>query len=98
MVIVVMPLFVVVLVRLRQRSPGGEPVPVVMRDTIEFLSEHGNNNTFFFFYCVFGIVLISRVFAWTGLEIEGIFRRSANITLVKDVQLKYNSGRIDQST
>ncbi|XP_024917920.1 rho GTPase-activating protein 1 [Cynoglossus semilaevis] len=59
--------FGVPLTLLRQRSPGGEPVPVVMRDTIEFLSEH-------------------------GLEIEGIFRRSANITLVKDVQLKYNSG------
>uniref|UniRef100_A0A3Q1GZ58 Rho GTPase activating protein 1 n=1 Tax=Acanthochromis polyacanthus TaxID=80966 RepID=A0A3Q1GZ58_9TELE len=28
----------------------------------------------------------------TGLEIEGIFRRSANVTLVKDVQLRYNSG------
>ncbi|XP_038572030.1 rho GTPase-activating protein 1 [Micropterus salmoides] len=27
-----------------------------------------------------------------GLEIEGIFRRSANVTLVKDVQLRYNSG------
>lgn len=29
----------------------------------------------------------------SGLEIEGIFRRSANVTLVKEVQLKYNSGR-----
>lgn len=28
----------------------------------------------------------------SGLEIEGIFRRSANVTLVKEVQLKYNSG------
>uniref|UniRef100_A0A3P8SI92 Rho GTPase activating protein 1 n=1 Tax=Amphiprion percula TaxID=161767 RepID=A0A3P8SI92_AMPPE len=28
----------------------------------------------------------------TGLEIEGIFRRSANVTLVKEVQLRYNSG------
>ncbi|XP_029577851.1 rho GTPase-activating protein 1 isoform X1 [Salmo trutta] len=27
-----------------------------------------------------------------GLEIEGIFRRSANVTLVKDVQHRYNSG------
>ncbi|XP_029030009.1 rho GTPase-activating protein 1 [Betta splendens] len=27
-----------------------------------------------------------------GLEIEGIFRRSANVTLVKEVQRKYNSG------
>ncbi|RVE75007.1 hypothetical protein OJAV_G00012580 [Oryzias javanicus] len=27
-----------------------------------------------------------------GLEIEGIFRRSANVTLVKEVQSKYNSG------
>ncbi|XP_037618267.1 rho GTPase-activating protein 1-like [Sebastes umbrosus] len=27
-----------------------------------------------------------------GLEIEGIFRRSANVTLVKEVQLRYNSG------
>uniref|UniRef100_A0A665UND1 Rho GTPase activating protein 1 n=1 Tax=Echeneis naucrates TaxID=173247 RepID=A0A665UND1_ECHNA len=52
---------------LRQRSPDGDPVPVVMRDTISFLSEQ-------------------------GLEIEGIFRRSANVTLVKEVQLKYNSG------
>uniref|UniRef100_A0A669DH42 Rho GTPase-activating protein 1 n=1 Tax=Oreochromis niloticus TaxID=8128 RepID=A0A669DH42_ORENI len=28
----------------------------------------------------------------SGLEIEGIFRRSANVTLVKEVQLRYNSG------
>uniref|UniRef100_A0A667XJK0 Rho GTPase-activating protein 1-like n=1 Tax=Myripristis murdjan TaxID=586833 RepID=A0A667XJK0_9TELE len=27
-----------------------------------------------------------------GLDIEGIFRRSANVTLVKEVQLRYNSG------
>ncbi|KAK5875331.1 hypothetical protein CesoFtcFv8_027818 [Champsocephalus esox] len=27
-----------------------------------------------------------------GLEIEGIFRRSANVTLVKETQLQYNSG------
>lgn len=52
---------------LRQRSPDGDCVPVVMRDTISFLSDQ-------------------------GLEIEGIFRRSANVTLVKEVQLKYNSG------
>uniref|UniRef100_A0A671YCR3 Rho GTPase activating protein 1 n=1 Tax=Sparus aurata TaxID=8175 RepID=A0A671YCR3_SPAAU len=32
------------------------------------------------------------VFCVSGLEIEGIFRRSANVTLVKEVQLKYNSG------
>ncbi|KAF6724288.1 Rho GTPase-activating protein 1 [Oryzias melastigma] len=29
-----------------------------------------------------------------GLEIEGIFRRSANVTLVKEVQSKYNSGEV----
>ncbi|XP_061833708.1 rho GTPase-activating protein 1 isoform X2 [Nerophis lumbriciformis] len=52
---------------LRKMSTDGEPVPVVMRDTISFLTEQ-------------------------GLEIEGIFRRSANVTLVKDVQLRYNSG------
>ncbi|KAK2819666.1 hypothetical protein Q7C36_021312 [Tachysurus vachellii] len=27
-----------------------------------------------------------------GLQTEGIFRRSANVNLVKDIQLKYNSG------
>ncbi|XP_068612423.1 rho GTPase-activating protein 1 [Brachionichthys hirsutus] len=52
---------------LRQRTPDGNCVPVVMRDTVGFLTEQ-------------------------GLEIEGIFRRSANVTLVKEVQLKYNSG------
>ncbi|TWW64257.1 rho GTPase-activating protein 1 [Takifugu flavidus] len=52
---------------LRQRSSGGDCVPVVMRDTINFLSEQ-------------------------GLEIEGIFRRSANVTLVKETQQRYNSG------
>ncbi len=31
-----------VCVRLRQRSPDGECIPVVMRDTISFLSEQGN--------------------------------------------------------
>lgn len=77
MVIEVMPLFVVVLVRLRQRSPGGEPVPVVMRDTIEFLSEHGNNNTFFFFYYVslelslFRVSLLGQVWRLRGFS-EGL--------------------------
>ncbi|CAL8406915.1 unnamed protein product [Arctogadus glacialis] len=60
-------LFGVPLAVLRQRSPDCDPVPVVMKDTISFLSER-------------------------GLEIEGIFRRSANVTLVKEVQLRYNSG------
>uniref|UniRef100_A0A3B4XSZ9 Rho GTPase activating protein 1 n=1 Tax=Seriola lalandi dorsalis TaxID=1841481 RepID=A0A3B4XSZ9_SERLL len=59
--------FGVPLTLLRQRNPDGDPVPVVIRDTVSFLSEQ-------------------------GLEIEGIFRRSANVTLVKEVQLKYNSG------
>ncbi|KAM6945488.1 rho GTPase-activating protein 1 [Aplochiton taeniatus] len=52
---------------LRERSADADLVPVVMRDTIVFLSEQ-------------------------GLEIEGIFRRSANVTLVKEVQQRYNSG------
>ncbi|XP_062301543.1 rho GTPase-activating protein 1-like [Scomber scombrus] len=60
-------IFGVPLILLRQRSPDNDSVPVVMTDTISFLSEQ-------------------------GLEIEGIFRRSANVTLVKEVQLKYNSG------
>ncbi|KAM3850769.1 rho GTPase-activating protein 1 [Diretmus argenteus] len=59
--------FGVPLAQLRQRNPDDDPVPVVMKDTVGFLSEH-------------------------GLEIEGIFRRSANVTLVKEVQLRYNSG------
>ncbi|XP_031607963.1 rho GTPase-activating protein 1 isoform X2 [Oreochromis aureus] len=59
--------FGVPLMLLRQRDPDGDPVPVVMRDTVGFLSEQ-------------------------GLEIEGIFRRSANVTLVKEVLLRYNSG------
>lgn len=76
MVIEVMPLFVVVLVRLRQRSPGGEPVPVVMRDTIEFLSEHGNNNTFFFFtvsleLSLFRVSLLGQVWRLRGFS-EGL--------------------------
>uniref|UniRef100_A0A3P9JIY8 Rho GTPase activating protein 1 n=1 Tax=Oryzias latipes TaxID=8090 RepID=A0A3P9JIY8_ORYLA len=35
---------------------------------------------------VFGLLCVP------GVEIEGIFRRSANVTLVKEVQAKYNSG------
>uniref|UniRef100_A0A1A8H880 Rho GTPase activating protein 1 n=1 Tax=Nothobranchius korthausae TaxID=1143690 RepID=A0A1A8H880_9TELE len=61
--------FGVPLTLLRERDPDGDLIPVVMRDTISFLSEH-------------------------GLEIEGIFRRSANVTLVKEVQLRYNSGAV----
>uniref|UniRef100_A0A8C6U4Y8 Rho GTPase-activating protein 1 n=1 Tax=Neogobius melanostomus TaxID=47308 RepID=A0A8C6U4Y8_9GOBI len=61
--------FGVPLTTLRQRSADGEAVPMVMRDTISFLSER-------------------------GLEMEGIFRRSANVTLVKDVQQRYNSGTV----
>uniref|UniRef100_H3DAG3 Rho GTPase activating protein 1 n=1 Tax=Tetraodon nigroviridis TaxID=99883 RepID=H3DAG3_TETNG len=56
---------------LRHRSSDDDCVPVVMRDTICFLSEQ-------------------------GLEIEGIFRRSANVTLVKEIQHRYNSGETVQ--
>ncbi|XP_067104705.1 rho GTPase-activating protein 1 [Osmerus mordax] len=59
--------FGVPLAILRQRRSDKDPIPVVMRDTVSFLTEQ-------------------------GLEIEGIFRRSANVTLVKEVQLRYNSG------
>lgn len=33
-----------VCVRLKQRSPDGDCVPVVMRDTISFLSEQGGSS------------------------------------------------------
>ncbi|XP_063043988.1 rho GTPase-activating protein 1 isoform X1 [Engraulis encrasicolus] len=59
--------FGVALSVLKLRSADPEGIPVVMRDTIEFLRTQ-------------------------GLEMEGIFRRSANVTLVKTVQEKYNSG------
>ncbi|KAG9352162.1 hypothetical protein JZ751_020575 [Albula glossodonta] len=59
--------FGVALSELKKRSPNKEDVPLVMRETISFLSEH-------------------------GLQTEGIFRRSANVTLVKNIQHKYNSG------
>ncbi|XP_066509358.1 rho GTPase-activating protein 1-like [Hoplias malabaricus] len=52
---------------LRDRGADSEGIPMVMRDTITFLKEH-------------------------GLQTEGIFRRSANVSLVKNIQLKYNSG------
>lgn len=61
--------FGVPLTVLRQRRADNDPIPVVMRDTVSFLTEQ-------------------------GLEIEGIFRRSANVTLVKEVQLRYNSGEV----
>ncbi|XP_052008176.1 rho GTPase-activating protein 1-like [Xyrauchen texanus] len=59
--------FGVPLSTLRQRVADSEPIPLVMRDTIGYLQEH-------------------------GLQTEGIFRRSANVSLVKGVKLKYNSG------
>uniref|UniRef100_A0A7N8YNN2 Rho GTPase activating protein 1 n=1 Tax=Mastacembelus armatus TaxID=205130 RepID=A0A7N8YNN2_9TELE len=48
------------------------------------------NQVFGVSLCVPSVSRKCRVFQ--GLEIEGIFRRSANVTLVKDVQLRYNSG------
>lgn len=32
--------------------------------------------------------------SFVGLQIEGIFRRSANVSLVKDIKQKYNSGKV----
>ncbi|KAG7467970.1 hypothetical protein MATL_G00137740 [Megalops atlanticus] len=52
---------------LKERDPGKEAVPLVMRETISYLTEQ-------------------------GLQTEGIFRRSANVALVKNIQQKYNSG------
>ncbi|KAJ8247712.1 hypothetical protein GJAV_G00249440 [Gymnothorax javanicus] len=59
--------FGVALSVLREKSADHDCVPLVMRDTIGFLKEH-------------------------GLQTEGIFRRSANVNLVKNIQHKYNSG------
>ncbi|XP_035273901.1 rho GTPase-activating protein 1 [Anguilla anguilla] len=59
--------FGVALSVLKARSADNDSVPMVMRETISFLKEH-------------------------GLETEGIFRRSANVNLVKSIQHKYNSG------
>lgn len=42
-----------------------------------------------------GLVIKAHLFiSVSGLEIEGIFRRSANVTLVKETQQRYNSGQI----
>uniref|UniRef100_A0AAX7UEW9 Rho GTPase activating protein 1 n=1 Tax=Astatotilapia calliptera TaxID=8154 RepID=A0AAX7UEW9_ASTCA len=59
-------------------------VPLTLLRLCLVMSER---NTFLSFsLCVCASVCAS------GLEIEGIFRRSANVTLVKEVQLRYNSG------
>ncbi|MBN3303737.1 RHG01 protein, partial [Amia calva] len=55
------------LVQLKEKSPDKDKIPLVMRETIGYLKEH-------------------------GLKTEGIFRRSANVSLVKEVQNKYNTG------
>ncbi|XP_036390904.1 rho GTPase-activating protein 1 [Megalops cyprinoides] len=52
---------------LKERSSDKEGIPLVMRETVSFLTEQ-------------------------GLQTEGIFRRSANVTLVRNIQHKYNSG------
>ncbi|XP_030620919.1 rho GTPase-activating protein 1 [Chanos chanos] len=59
--------FGVPLSTLKERDANSEDVPLVMRDTVGFLREH-------------------------GLQTEGIFRRSANVSLVKTTLQKYNSG------
>lgn len=42
-----------------------------------------------------GLIVKALLFIFVpGLEIEGIFRRSANVTLVKETQQRYNSGQI----
>ncbi|MBN3320723.1 RHG01 protein, partial [Atractosteus spatula] len=53
--------------QLQEKSPDKDKIPLVMRETISYLREH-------------------------GLHTEGIFRRSANISLVREVQNKYNMG------
>ncbi|XP_013395550.1 rho GTPase-activating protein 1-like isoform X2 [Lingula anatina] len=47
---------------------GGEVIPPVVKQCVEFLKEH-------------------------GLEVEGIFRRSANAHLIKEMQQKFNEGQ-----
>ncbi|KAF5892983.1 rho GTPase-activating protein 1, partial [Clarias magur] len=59
--------FGVPLSMLRDRGAEWTGIPLVMRDTINFLQEK-------------------------GLKTEGIFRRSANVSQVKNIKLKYNSG------
>ncbi|KAG2463066.1 RHG01 protein, partial [Polypterus senegalus] len=59
--------FGISLAHLRERSPNDDKIPLVMRETISYLSGQ-------------------------GMQTEGIFRRSANVNMVKEVQSKYNSG------
>lgn len=59
--------FGVSLQHLQEKSPGQEPIPAVLKDTVAYLQAH-------------------------ALTTEGIFRRSANTQLVREVQHKYNMG------
>ncbi|MGH0159484.1 UNVERIFIED_CONTAM: hypothetical protein FKN15_056284 [Acipenser sinensis] len=59
--------FGVSLALLWEKSPDKETIPLVMRETISYLKEH-------------------------GMCTEGIFRRSGNVNLVKEIQNKYNTG------
>ncbi|MGH0148604.1 UNVERIFIED_CONTAM: hypothetical protein FKN15_048334 [Acipenser sinensis] len=59
--------FGVSLALLWEKSPDKETIPLVMRETISYLKEH-------------------------GMCTEGIFRRSGNVNLVREIQNKYNTG------
>ncbi|KTF81313.1 hypothetical protein cypCar_00021064 [Cyprinus carpio] len=82
---------------LRHRTADSEGIPPVMRDTIGFLQENGRSfsQVRFIaqsnFYIPLNNVNFIPIFI-VGLKTEGIFRRSANVSLVKEVKQKYNSG------
>jgi hypothetical protein len=61
----------------------GESIPLVMRQTVDYIKTNGKK----ILNKIFDEVLVG-----LGLNEPGIFRRAALVSLIKQVQEKYNEG------
>jgi len=75
-----------------KENNNDDPIPPILRQCVEFLDTPDGtifqkNEPIFVLY-----VLIDNCFIILALETEGIFRRSANVAVIKELQNRCNQG------
>ena len=81
----------------------GDPIPPIVRQCVEFLDTPDGEHIIYFSFLNYTLSLWYRIIGTlhtytfackivTALETEGIFRRSANVAVIKELQSKCNQG------
>ena len=72
---------------------GGQVIPPVVQQCVQFLSQPDGNCSYIM-KLIFTSGSINNVVVCLALETEGLFRRSASIAVVREVQFRINTGEV----